>query len=100
MNARPLLLSTALLLSLIFGCKKSSDPAANTSCTQANVTEKANAYSAAVQAYVTAQTNANCKAVVAAYDNYLAVAQNCSFVTQASVTAIQQARADLAKNCQ
>ncbi|WP_148289450.1 hypothetical protein [Fibrella aestuarina] len=97
---RPLLLSTALLLSLIFGCKKSSDPAANSSCTQANITEKANAYSAAIQTYSNAPTNANCKAVVVAYDNYLAVAQNCSSVTQASVTAIQQARADLAKTCQ
>lgn len=99
MKTRTIFASLAVLLTLSVSCKKNDDPAANSACTQANITAKADAYTAAVNTYVSAPTSANCKAVITSYDAYLAVAQNCSFVTQAQLASIQQARADLAKAC-
>ncbi|GAB4001254.1 hypothetical protein GCM10028807_57090 [Spirosoma daeguense] len=100
MKTRSFLAILLVMFTFALSCKKSSnDPAPGGDCTQANITARSNAYTAAVTTYANSPTTANCKAVVTAYDAYLAVAQNCSFVTKAQVEAIQKARADLASSC-
>ena len=97
MKKHSLIVSFALLIGLSISCKK-NDPGA--ACTEANLNAKVDGYLAAVTTYGNSPTPANCKAVLVSYDNYLTVAQNCSYVSKAQIDAIQQSRADLAKTCQ
>jgi hypothetical protein len=99
MKTRSILAILIVLFTFAVSCKKNSDPDPGGPCTQANLTAKSNAYSAAINTYAASPTSANCKSVVAAYDAYLAAAQNCSFVTQAQLKAIQDARASLVSSC-
>lgn len=100
MKTRSTLATLLILFAFSLSCKKSSsDPNPGGPCTEANLKAKSDAYSAAVNDYVAAQTTANCNKLVSAYDAYLSAAQNCTFVTQANRDAILKARNDLANAC-
>lgn len=81
------LLSGSLLLALVFltGCKKSADESLADNCTRAG--QKAEAYTAALQAYSASPTKANCEKVKSTALDYVEIAASCSTIGQADLKA-------------
>lgn len=80
---RTYLLTGSLLLVLVTGCKKSEEAPLQTSCTTAK--QKADTYAAALQAYGSAPTKANCDRVKSTALDYIEFAGGCSTITQAEL---------------
>jgi len=81
------LLTGSLLLALVLvtGCKKSEEETIQDNCTTAS--QKASAYSAALQAYSSAPTKANCDKVKSTALDYIEFAGGCTTIGQADIKA-------------